>query len=261
MTSLKNKSIILAFGLILLIPGCTAKTSQPFAEPIGISPMQVFWNAIYGTDLSPQERAQRRNDENVWREEIVTQCMHDSGFTYLFTPPIETPVNRSGDWAPDSVEWVSQYGYGQVRRPPGWIHSALMFLQIQTWNTLITSLMLNGEHSQKHLGVARAKRGASSMKPTQAAFVLLTISRHYGKHGTRLRLSYLTFLTSTGIGLIAWLAPVLQNLNSKLMQNYLLLTRDRASGINSEIGIGYQKGSHLPTITRPGLNCTNRRLL
>lgn len=120
MTRARMEIIILAIMALALLSGCGVNMSQSIGESADISPMQEFWSAIYGTDLSPQERAQRANDENAWREQVVTQCMHDAGFTYLFVPPPESPIYYSEDWAPDSMEWVLQYGYGQVRTPPGW---------------------------------------------------------------------------------------------------------------------------------------------
>jgi len=82
-----------------------------------VSPLAEYLSLVWGTDLSPDERAQRDYDLNRRQQELIAQCMQEAGFE--FYPELgEASVNPiRTDWRPDDREWVAQWGYGLTRNP------------------------------------------------------------------------------------------------------------------------------------------------
>ena len=112
-----------AVGVALLVGGCSAASSGTGPNnpsPPDSSPLAEYWNAVWGTDLSPAERARRDDEAHTRREEMIAQCMNEAGFTYIPIPPMPQQIYDPDDWRPDDRQWVMEYGYGQLVAPEGW---------------------------------------------------------------------------------------------------------------------------------------------
>jgi len=92
--------------------------SEPEQAPANTSPLDEYLNVLWGTNwsdanLSNEERQRRFNAEQVMRENLIAECMLESGFTYIPFPEGQTLVISEGnEWRPDDRDWVAQYGYG-----------------------------------------------------------------------------------------------------------------------------------------------------
>jgi len=130
-------------------------------DDLQISPLAEYLSLVWGTNLSPEERAQRDYELNRQLQELVAQCMQDAGFEYY--PEVEQPSANpvSIEWRPDDREWVAQYGYGLIHTPeadvpaapvqprtnPNWEYfSSLGEAEAQAFNEALYGLPIDDEN-------------------------------------------------------------------------------------------------------------------
>ena len=97
-----------------------ANGSTDAAPATRVSLLDQYLAPIWGTNVSPDEAAQRANAENARREELIAQCMHEAGFEYTPNPAVITPTpETSADsiWRPDDRAWVEEFGYAAIVSP------------------------------------------------------------------------------------------------------------------------------------------------
>jgi hypothetical protein len=108
---------MLGIALAIGLAGCSL---LPGAEPEldwKDSPLNAYLNAQAG--MSEEEMNEHFLEQQQKIEEQVAACMAEQGFEYI-------PVDQSqyggvsmdsGEWDPESREWVEEYGYGAVNFP------------------------------------------------------------------------------------------------------------------------------------------------
>lgn len=102
----------------VLLAGCASTPEADRTDAAEESPLGEYFAAAYGGDTSEEEQQKQFAEDEREREEMVAQCMTDEGFEY--TPNVQDAsfmMSGGEDWDPDSREWVSQYGYGQINYP------------------------------------------------------------------------------------------------------------------------------------------------
>jgi hypothetical protein len=108
-----------AFGTAaVVLAGCSSSPEKADADAERQSPLGVYFDALYGGDLSPEEQEAQSAEQNRQVEEQVADCMQDEGFEYV--PATGNYSYGSSDdvvYEPEDRDWVSQYGYGAVNSP------------------------------------------------------------------------------------------------------------------------------------------------
>ena len=110
-------------------PGASNSSAAPSSiateNPVQSFPLDAFLPAIWLENPDEQQRMQLEA-EYQFREQYVTQCMHDAGFVY---DPNNLPGNifwsfgspqnvRTEElWRPHDRDWIAQWGYGIVNPP------------------------------------------------------------------------------------------------------------------------------------------------
>jgi hypothetical protein len=124
----RGKTPILAcLAFISLIATSCAPASGVDNNPIitsnGVtdtSPLTEFWALAWpGSDIPFAESAAQQLNEELRRQEIIAQCMHEAGFEYLIDISwVGTGTEYTDAWRPDDRDWVAQFGFG-VMDPVG----------------------------------------------------------------------------------------------------------------------------------------------
>ncbi|MFV0373662.1 hypothetical protein [Microbacterium sp.] len=85
------------------------------------SPLNEYFSAVSGSDLSEEALLERSNEQERQVQEAVAECMADEGFEYIPDTGAVTTYGAADEdmWKPDDREWVAQYGYGIVESPYG----------------------------------------------------------------------------------------------------------------------------------------------
>lgn len=117
-------------AVLAISAGCTQPASDyPAVSPTQVSvahesPLDEFLNAVWGTDLSFEERTRRADEQHARWVELVTQCMHEQGFNFdINNQPAGTYTNFNivvmpdDAFALDDPNWVNQWGYGIMSSP------------------------------------------------------------------------------------------------------------------------------------------------
>lgn len=88
-----------------------------------VSLIDPYVEAVMGTNLSPEESIRRSYEQNVRREELIAQCMTETGFQYIPVIPEQAPTppppaaNVAEVYRPNDRTWVAEYGYAGIRSP------------------------------------------------------------------------------------------------------------------------------------------------
>ena len=93
--------------------------TKPTVEttPAARSPIDEYLAYLDGTNLAPEARIRRIEDEDVRREELIAECMTEQGFTYVPHPTTTATFDGGVQWRTDDPDWLVNYGFGVVVFP------------------------------------------------------------------------------------------------------------------------------------------------
>jgi len=103
-------------------PVASSSAGAPVLEVEAAPPLDEYVDSLYGLSGGPDEQAQQLAARRNEQETLIAACMKKNGFEY--TPEVfdaasfERELGTSQDDL-DSVDWVGQYGYGNLETPAG----------------------------------------------------------------------------------------------------------------------------------------------
>jgi hypothetical protein len=123
MSSLRPLAVIAVAASVTLSLAACAGGSAPAAAPseAAESPLTPYYDALYGTEVSPEEQLEQDIERHDTVEATVAECMAEQGFEYTPVPfPADVIASVGGEedvWRPDDRDWVEQWGYGMIDSP------------------------------------------------------------------------------------------------------------------------------------------------